>query len=106
TKTSNAAPAWGSCILATSLSTLVGTILPLTVWPILNCPVNSTPNQVPNSSVVLIARHTRETGACNWIFFSMLSGTFFMGNLLVAYGLPGVEPGGKLKMGDACFFIR
>jgi hypothetical protein len=43
---------------------------------------NFTPNQAPSSSGLAIARHTRDRGARNTMFFSIRF--VLMGNLLVA----------------------
>src|SRR5262249_49849590 len=56
---------------------------PRTHAPGAKAPSSFTPNQLPNSEALLIARHTRDRGARRTTFFSMRS--VVMGNLLVAY---------------------
>src|SRR5262245_40922137 len=80
-------PAYGSCILATAASTLVGVIRPLICLPATNGPSKSTPNQVPNCFESLIAFHTRSRGARSTTFFSILS-VVDICNLQVAHSIP------------------
>src|SRR5215471_5152378 len=74
----NALPSWGFWRPATSGSTLVPVILPLTGAPATNGPSNVTPNHVPNSCESDIARQTRLSGARRTTFFSMVSAVVVM----------------------------
>lgn len=73
-------PACDCWRLATSPSTVVGLIAAVTDVPATNGPSKRTPNQRPNSSASLMARHTRSSGARSTTCFSI-----FICNLLVAY---------------------
>src|SRR6478672_6855835 len=76
-------PTCGCCIRATSSSTVVGVITPVTDAPSTNGPSKRTPNHWPNCSASLIALHTRSSGARRTTSFSIRS--LLMCNLLVAY---------------------
>src|SRR6185437_7068424 len=83
TRNSNAFPAWGFWSLATSSSTVVGTILPVNRAPSTKGPSNATPNHAPNWFESLIASHTRSSVAWSNTSFSILS--VLIRNLLVAH---------------------
>src|SRR6478672_8775116 len=77
-------------------------ILPIVVRPATNVPSSFTLNHVPNSSGVLIARHTRAFGARSRSVFSIRSvlvavAAFDMCNLLVAYTI--IERAGNATFG-------
>src|SRR5258708_6550509 len=73
TQNSNGLPSYGCCILATSGSTEVGTILPARRAPAVKGPSKAAPNQLPNALESLTAAQTRAIGACNTICFSIRS---------------------------------
>src|SRR5271168_4133126 len=83
---SNGLPLYCCCILATSASTVVPTIIARTTAPALNGPSTLIPNQLPNSSESVNARQTLFRGARSKIFFSIQS--VFIRNLQVAYYHP------------------
>jgi hypothetical protein len=70
------------CSMIAASSTLMSNV-PRIVLPAVKDPWSFTPNQRPNSSASVIARHTRETGARSVTRFSILF-CDSMCNLLVA----------------------